>query len=93
MKMVARWAQVAASEVRICQVRAPVFGFVTTGDFARDHRGAQLAFGAAAGGGKAGARGSALREWREVFPLPRRRVYRFYLSMRPFRLHAYRHAP
>ena len=45
MKLVARWAQVAASEASICQVWAPFWGFVAAGDFARNHRGAQLAFG------------------------------------------------
>ena len=45
MKLVARWAHVAASEVRICQVRAPFGVLLPQEIFACHHRGAQLAFG------------------------------------------------
>ena len=45
MKLVARWAQVAASEVRILPGAGAFWSFVATGDFACNHRGAQLAFG------------------------------------------------
>jgi hypothetical protein len=45
MKLVARWALVAASEVRICQVRAPFGVLLPQEIFAGNHRGTQLTFG------------------------------------------------
>jgi hypothetical protein len=51
MKLVARWEQVAAaSEVRICQVRAPFWVLLPQGDLAGDDRWAQLAFSEIIGG-------------------------------------------
>ncbi len=50
MKLVARWAQVAASEVRDLPSSGAFLGFVTTGNLAGDHRGAQLAFSQVVGG-------------------------------------------